>query len=770
MVGYQDAKNIHLKAEGGLGKTALMSGLAKICAEAQMKTILCYGGTNGCQDYHTFKKYVTYQLETCLDEAHQEITDSLNERLIELDQKVAQDFKVICFLDAIDQIFDSNEIRIDLLDLCPNIIFVISSVNEISLINDNIKCLEIDGLTDEQISGMIMNTTAQRGKTLNREIIQKITERDNAKNPLYLSNLLQRLFMMSAGEFELAESLAPGIEGIHQYMHQILELVPDDQFDLISYLMKETAKYFQNVEFQQIISLIDASKDGLTENELRDILALKGIQFNSLLFSQIVTYLYDVFIRKNNGKWAFKHRLFRKAIKDEDNSLDLLCRYALINDDFLEKEGLYYLTENRHENGYLIYEKGNIENMQAFIVRLLKKDDSYQEYFIKIAEKAECNICFENVCRLNHETLNRMQETILDKLYASEHLSPENQLQYWRHKISLCRFYNQTYLDCLEQIKSLDEAFYYYEISSYRFHNGAAGEAEEMIQKAISLAEQKKKSEESIVKLCNYVRKQIEFVTKHRTFDPLKLEVYMKLLQEYSKEPLSKAYRLETLLYSELSILYTQKKYYDAKKVTEYRDEAVKRAKSLIEKLPSVENLYLILDVYANAQKTVKDEQRYRYLEECVKYSQRKYELTRQDEDLYHLAYELTLYAEHRTNEDEVIKLYEQAIRYFEDLYRKNAELAPVCKKRYLYAKADLALYMKKSENWENRKKGYSLLEAVAADASFGQLKQQKKLEYPDILMEYWIHNSSTRSQALKASCSIAYARLFPAIHEQCLT
>lgn len=750
VIGEPDAKNIYIKAAGGIGKTAIMSSLAKICMDADMKTILCYGGINGCQDYHTVKEYVKYQLEELIEAEHTENAEALNERLIELDKKIAGKYKVICFLDAVDQIFDDSEIHLDLLDVCPNIIFVLSSVKEISLINDDIKCIEIDGLSDEQVSSMIINTTAKKGKTLNQEIIQKIKKRDNAGNPLYLSNLLQRLFMMSAKEFEEAENLAPGMEGIHKYMNQILDKTPDDQYEMITYLIKKAADYFQNEEFQYIISLLDASRDGLTENELSEILALKGIQFNSLLFAQMVTCLYDVFVQKVNGKWAFKHRLFRSAIKNDSDAIKLLCQYALRNDDFMEQEGLYYLAENRHEKGYLLFERYDIEKMQGLMVHLLKKDESYQKYFVDMSLKADCNICFANVCRLEHKMLNQMQEAILDKLFVSGNLSKENQIRYYFYKIGLCSLFNEKYLACIEPLKSLDEELYYSEMAYYKYGKKSDNEAEEMIQKAIQIAKQKEKNEKSVLNLCRYVSRKARIVTDYREFDPVEIEECLELLKRYRNESSSDVYKMETNLYIDLFKMYAQKRYYDAHKIMEYRNAAIKRAERLVEKIPTVDHLYLLIHAYEEALKIMKDNEQQQYAKACVKCCKRKYELTRLDKDLFHWAEKIRLYAEKMTDkEEDVIKHYKQAMSCFEKLSQKNTEASSMCKERFLITKASLALYMRKSEQWENKKKGTEILNDVAEDADFRMLKQRRMLKYLDILMEHWIKDYNYEKASL---------------------
>ena len=736
VVGYKDAKNIHIRAEAGTGKTTLMSGLVKVCEEAHMKTILCYGGINGCHDYRTLKEYVTYQLEELLEEEHIKSTASLNERLIELNGKIEDHYKVICFLDAVDQIFDSKEIHIDLLDLCPKVVFVISSVREVSLINNNLRCMEIDGLTKEQITDMIMNTTAQRGKILNADIVELIKERDNAANPLYLSNVLQRLFMMSAKEFEAAEKLAPGIEGIHQYMQVILEKVPEDKYEIIEYLMKETAAYFQNEEFQQIVSLIDISKDGLSENELREILALKGIRFNSLLFYQIVTYLYDVFVQKNNGKWAFKHRLFRKVMKNDREAMDLLCRYALLNEAFLNQEGLYYLVENKHEKGYLLFERERVYNIQSFMLHLIKKEESYREYLVRMAQKADGNLCFEKVCSLEHEELNQIQKEILDELYTSGTLSEENRIRYVLKKISMCNFMDKIYFGYIKQLQKLDEESYYYELAYCKWKKGFLAEAEAEIRKAMHLAEQKKKSEESVLRLFNYVKRLVMISVET---DPREVERYLELLGEYSKDPLSKPYGAEIRLCSDLAVLYTQKKYFDVKKVIAYRDESIKKAELLANTLLTVNNLDIIIEVYENAIRTVKKEYRQEYVKACVKYMQRKYELTRQDADRCTLALKLKEYAECINDDAKVTDLYEKAMESFKAIYLKHTEISSICKSDYLCTKASLAFYMLRSEEWETRKKAVSLLQSVVEDEDFEKLKYIRKLEYLDVLMEYWI-------------------------------
>ena len=103
-----------------------------------------------------------------------------------------------------------------------------------------------------------------------------IAAKESSSNPLYLSSILQRFFMMDGKEFGEAERLAPGMDGIHCYMEKLLAGMPDRQEDMVLYLLKAAMDHFEAEYLYEVLCLITLSRSGLTETELSDLLRTEG--------------------------------------------------------------------------------------------------------------------------------------------------------------------------------------------------------------------------------------------------------------------------------------------------------------------------------------------------------------------------------------------------------------------------------------------------------------------------------------------------------------
>ena len=751
--GVGKEKQLHIKASSGVGKTALMSKLAKLYQDIPMRTILCYGGVNGCQSYRKVKEYLIYNLEDLLEIEHLEEYPFVDERLVYLDQKIGYK-KIVCFIDALDQIFQNeNQVYLDIFDLCPHMSFVVSSLDDFIITNDDLPHLEINELLDDQVRHMILNTTKLRGKNLGEEIMREIMQKKYIHNPLYLSNVLQRLFMINAKEFEAAEAMAPGIEGIYRFMKKLLHEMPDGRFGMIPYLIEEAASYFEGSQFQKIIALLDVSRNGLTENEIQEILALDGMEFNPLLFSQMVTYLYDVFVQQKNGKWTFKHRLYKEAMKDDERAMELLCQYSLQNKEFMENEGYYYVLDQRHEEGYFVFENKRIEHLQEYFIILLEKGEEYFSYLTAMAEKADCNIAFSFVSRLNHKKLNHFQNCVLEKLYKKKELSYQHKADYLIKKMELSALNSDTYISCARELKELAladfyaEAKYYYESGKYYYYVNKIDDAIEAIQNAIDLLYKERMTEEKLLDLCEYVRLLCICQKRKGSFPLGPIKKCLSQIEKDCKNP--KIRNREISLMALLSRGFVQNKYFDIEKVRKYREEAIKRAKEIVEELPSADNMKLLVSVYEDVKFTLKKEYRYEYYAEIEKYRQKIYDLTRQETDLFRLADAMFNYAKSMTEarkckvilkdaekaDKDIFCYYKQSSEYYEQLYKTNPDYFAGCAQYAFEGRAELAYSMVDAFIGRDIYKGEELLTNAMSDPMLEKAAASDQARWLDALL-----------------------------------
>ena len=347
-----------VSGDAGSGKSALMAYVASSLPKLNENAILCFAAASGCRNVALLKRFIAYRLETLLEEPHEEAPQSVDELLRKLNQQ-AENRGIICFVDGLDQIYHGESTPyIDLPTLCPNVLWVFSALPDFpfgtAAADYSYETVLVDRLHPEQRSELIRATAGKRGKKLDGELVAQIAESTGAGNPLFLSLVLQRFFMMNKEEFEAAEALAPGMEGLHRYMLGLMQEMPDLPDQMAVYILHVTAKLFDQDQFQQVLMLIAEAQNGLAEKELEEILALDGKRFSQVKFQQIVSYLYDAFHQRSNGKWTFSHRLFGEAVQqtmtaeDRDRTRDLLVRYSLENEEFMAQEGFRYLLDGHH--------------------------------------------------------------------------------------------------------------------------------------------------------------------------------------------------------------------------------------------------------------------------------------------------------------------------------------------------------------------------------------------------------------------------------------
>lgn len=356
--------DICLCGEAGNGKSALMAACAKRLEDNGERVILYFCGAFGCQDQNALKRMMVWHLERILGE--ESTSGSYEERLGELNGKLGKR-QVYCFLDGIDQMFpEGSEMYLDVLNKCTQVYFILSAIPEFPVeelfekANRPVSRVSLGGLEVFQIRQFIDATTKRRGKKLDDRLVGEILKKKGAENPLYLSLILQRFFMMEGREFQRAEELAPGMEGLHRYMTKLLSGLPESTEALVKTVLLTTGERFGEGEFELILGLLAASKGGLAEEELEKIFGLAGRPFSQLRFQQIVSYLYDAFQLQTNGKWEFTHRLFREALFKQpgiEEARRLLIRLALCDETFMGQEGFAYILDARLPEGISVLQR-----------------------------------------------------------------------------------------------------------------------------------------------------------------------------------------------------------------------------------------------------------------------------------------------------------------------------------------------------------------------------------------------------------------------------
>lgn len=214
-------------------------------------------------------------------------------------------------------------------------------------------------LTVIEQNTMILNHAARRGKKIDAKVMQSLRALPCAKNPYHLSLLLQRLFMMDQHEFEQAEALAPGMEGLSRYMCRMIETMPEDTGELtVAFLCAATEKLAARMEQvnlstdtlatpMEVLELFASSRDGASAAQLEQLLALRDQTFPTMFLEQLFCYLYDSFGESEQGTWSFKHRLLRENLISHMGRKTYLDNCALLLQ--------YYETTDSHAEACFYY-------------------------------------------------------------------------------------------------------------------------------------------------------------------------------------------------------------------------------------------------------------------------------------------------------------------------------------------------------------------------------------------------------------------------------
>ena len=394
---------IHLSGDAGSGKSALIAYLEQQAKDAGAQTILYFSGNPGCQNMTTLKSVLIYRMEEMLGMEHDFHPENQNVYLRELDRKLKRQ-PIFCFIDALDQLFpDYKKAYMDILELCPNLFAITSSLNDfpyehVLMKANKIRLIEVKRFTREEKRQLIQKTSAHRGKKVDDIVEAMICKKEGSGNPLFLSLLLQRLFAMCQEEFKEAEAIAPGMDGLHLYMQKIIKEAPEQVAELSAALFDRVSEIFESIFFKKVAYLIALSGTGLSEREIGDILKQQSFEFSQLKFQEILYYLYDVFTEKEDGKWIFAHRIFYEAmIQDMGQKADEVRRYFIdysaVNSEFMEREGYVHILKSKDVLGEKVLKEckdwDTYEKVQELAVQMLDEDEDAAAYFMEMLDKAD---------------------------------------------------------------------------------------------------------------------------------------------------------------------------------------------------------------------------------------------------------------------------------------------------------------------------------------------------------------------------------------------
>jgi hypothetical protein len=229
--------------------------------------------------------------------------------------------KVIICIDAIDQL--SSQLEKKLLwipnNLSKNIKFIFSIIDKQDIENlKSYQFVQVQPFNEKEKRALIFNYLKNScGKSF--EFYKEVLESSATSNPLYLKTLLNEYRL--CGSFETFEA------EVNYYLdaQNPVELF----FKVFSRMEKVYNKNYQNL-VKKVLTLLLVSRDGLSENELLEIINFEDKKLAQLYLSPLI-FALDEHIVSVNGKLRFFHRYIRESIEEKYKSQINWAREKITN-------------------------------------------------------------------------------------------------------------------------------------------------------------------------------------------------------------------------------------------------------------------------------------------------------------------------------------------------------------------------------------------------------------------------------------------------------
>ena len=316
---YFNRLNAHAESEdpplvitgnSGLGKSALLANWIIQYQRANPDTYILYHFTGGAPDSTDYVQIV----RRILDEL--KLRFEIKDEIPNIPEKIIESFpkflaqsgrygKWVLIIDALNQLenTDNTHLLNWLPEYFPPFVRVIFSTLPGSILSvlkkRKYELVNIKPLTIKERIALIKNYLNQFGKAFQANVTNMIVKAKGFNNPLLLRTFLDEIRIF--GEYErLKEKIS----------HYVRFSNKDDFFNAILLRMEEDYEKDRKGLVGELLSLILASRKGLTERELLDISKVP-----TLYWSELNNSLETHLIRKN-GLQNFFHDFIREAIEE----------------------------------------------------------------------------------------------------------------------------------------------------------------------------------------------------------------------------------------------------------------------------------------------------------------------------------------------------------------------------------------------------------------------------------------------------------------------
>ena len=348
---------------------------------------------------------------------------------------------------------------------------------------------EVKPLEDNEKILLINAIAKSRHKEISKQVINKIIQKEDSDNPLYLSLIVERLLMLDHEDFQNIRHLGDGMDAINKYMSQIVDQSGNDLVSISKDILKEIIER-TNPEMALKLVAINTLKNHLNKYALEELFKYYGWPFNDLdysLFKHLVPSVFAMSSDDSDSTW-FKNDQVKEAAKEliedyqEDNHLD-----DIIN--WLENAEIGGTTTEKfieHSKALFYKEKGDVNKFVDSLFRILTQqkaetlsdfsDDDFKKaymlssYYINALKKSykEDDGFYEKVdeeivSRLTNERFNNhiLLLNLYHQYYISEKKTTKELLHFINHHSRLAYKFIEAHLNNPENEALKDFAVFY---------------------------------------------------------------------------------------------------------------------------------------------------------------------------------------------------------------------------------------------------------------------------------------------------------------------
>ncbi|NEW61327.1 DUF2225 domain-containing protein [Sulfurovum sp. bin170] len=405
-----DQDRLLLYGESGYGKSALIANYFESFKEHNDSFVIEHyigGAGELSSDLHQSLRRVMLEIKEQFD---------LPDELPSEPQKIMDEFALwlhrvkrptIIIFDGYNQIeYELKEkLFLYLPDKLESVKLIFTSIRDDYEIDNKHK---IEALEREEQKALITNYLKGYGKTLNNKTKEQIVAHPQTDNTLFLKTLLDEIRLL--GSFENLQ------DDIESYLNT------KDVVELFSKIFERLERDYRNNLAREVLSLLYVSRDGLSEDNLMEIInqnsteKLTRLEF-SPLFLAVEEHLID-----RGGLYGFFHGFILEAVEKRYLSCDELIdvERRRIADYF---EGNEIDNQRVRELPFQLFEIGDREGLYHVLLNV--------EFFVGVQEDNEYELSryFEFVAQ-EYSIADDLTAVLVNEEYESESI---NNIGYFFH-------------------------------------------------------------------------------------------------------------------------------------------------------------------------------------------------------------------------------------------------------------------------------------------------------------------------------------------------